>query len=53
MRQAEEEELTILQQLLDSAPHPAVGLVALLKEGLDVRGLEVEKRLAGLQVGGG
>jgi hypothetical protein len=27
-----------------------VALVALLKEGLDVRGLDVEKRLAGLQV---
>lgn len=41
----------MLEQLLSASPAPAVGLVALLKEGLDVRGVDVEKRLAGLQVG--
>ena len=41
----------MLEQLLSLSPCPAVGLVALLKEGLDVRGVDVEKRLPGLQVG--
>jgi hypothetical protein len=50
VRTAEEDDLVVLEQLLSMAPCPPVGLVALLKEGLDVRGLEVEKRLAGLQV---
>lgn len=51
VRQPEEEDDTVLEQLLSQSPAPAVGLVALLKEGLDVRGVDVEKRLAGLQVG--
>jgi hypothetical protein len=50
VRAAEEDDLVVLEQLLSLAPCPPVALVALLKEGLDVRGLEVEKRLAGLQV---
>jgi hypothetical protein len=50
VRNAEEDDLVVLEQLLSLAPCPPVALVALLKEGLDVRGLEVEKRLAGLQV---
>lgn len=49
VRNAEEDDLVVLEQLLSLAPCPPVALVALLKEGLDVRGLEVEKRLAGLQ----
>lgn len=53
VRQAEEEDNVVLEQLLSNSPCPAVGLVALLKEGLDVRGLDVEQRLAGLQVGRG
>jgi hypothetical protein len=50
VRTAEEEDLVVLEQLLGLAPCPPVGLVALLKEALDVRGLDVEKRLAGVQV---
>lgn len=49
VRQAEEDDLVVLEQLLGLARCPPVALVALLKEGLDVRGLPVEQRLAGLQ----
>eukprot|EP00882_Tetradesmus_deserticola_P015494 GHRQ01016511.1.p1 GENE.GHRQ01016511.1~~GHRQ01016511.1.p1 ORF type:complete len:214 (+),score=102.45 GHRQ01016511.1:22-663(+) len=48
VRQAEAEDPEVLEQLLKLVPCPPVALVALLKEGLDVRGLDVEKRLAGL-----
>eukprot|EP00879_Flechtneria_rotunda_P018132 GHRR01019014.1.p1 GENE.GHRR01019014.1~~GHRR01019014.1.p1 ORF type:complete len:326 (+),score=149.69 GHRR01019014.1:847-1824(+) len=49
VRPAEEEEDVVLEQLLAASPSTPVGLVALLKEGLDTRGVDVEKRLAGLQ----
>lgn len=49
VRQPEEEDQTVLEQLLAASPAPAVGLYALLKEGLDIRGVEVDKRLEGLR----
>lgn len=50
VREAEEEESVVLEQLVAGARCPAVGLVVLFKEALDSRGLPVEKRLEGLKV---
>lgn len=50
MRISDAEEADVVDELMKAAPSPAVALVALFKEALDSRGIDVEQRLRALLV---